>query len=100
MNFLNPVFLAGLAAAAIPILIHLFTRRQPKSIPFSSLEFLAEVHQSEIRRLKLKQWVLLALRTLAIAALAIAMAKPLAGRTSAGAPSRVACQPGSQDSRM
>jgi hypothetical protein len=77
MNFLNPVFLAGLAAAAIPILIHLFTRRRPRSIAFSSLEFLAEVHQSEIRRLKLKQWILLALRTLAIAALALAMAKPV-----------------------
>jgi hypothetical protein len=84
MNFLNPVFLAGLAAAAIPILIHLFTRRRPKPIEFSSLEFLAEVHQSEIRRLKLKQWILLALRTLAIAALALAMAKPVT-RSVAGA---------------
>jgi hypothetical protein len=84
VNFLNPLFLAGLAAAAIPILIHLFTRRRPKPIEFSSLEFLAEVHQSQIRRLKLKQWLLLALRTLAIAALALAMAKPVT-RSALGA---------------
>lgn len=84
MNFLNPLFLFGLGAAAIPILIHLFTRRRPKEVKFSSLEFLAEVHQSEIRRLKLKQWLLLLLRTLAVAALATAMARP-ALRGGAGA---------------
>ncbi|HET7226083.1 MAG TPA: VWA domain-containing protein, partial [Candidatus Eisenbacteria bacterium] len=76
MSFLNPLFLFGLAAAAIPILIHLFTRRRPREVRFPSLEFLTEVNQSEIRRLKLKQWLLLLLRTLAVAALAMAMARP------------------------
>src|SRR5437762_3865001 len=76
MNFLNPLFLFGLAAAAIPVLIHLFTRRKPREIRFPSLEFLAEVNQSEIRRLRIKQWLLLLLRTLAIAAIALAMARP------------------------
>lgn len=76
MNFLNPLFLFGLAAAAIPILIHLFTRRKPREVRFSSLEFLSEVQQSEIRRLRIKQWLLLALRTLAVAAIATAMARP------------------------
>src|SRR5215831_8222079 len=88
MNFLNPLFLFGLAAAAIPVLIHLFTRRRPREVRFPSLEFLAEVNQSEIRRLRLKQWLLLALRTLAVALLAMAMARPslkggAAGRGSA-----------------
>jgi len=76
MSFLNPFFLFGLAAAAIPILIHLFTRRKPRERLFSSLEFLSEVNQSEIRRLRLKQWLLLILRTLAVACLALAMARP------------------------
>ena len=75
MSFLNPLFLIGLAAAAIPILIHLFTRKRPREMAFPSLEFLAEVNRSEIRRLRLRQWLLLLLRTLAIAALALAMAK-------------------------
>jgi hypothetical protein len=76
VNFLNPLFLFGLGAAAIPILIHLFTRRRPREVSFPSLEFLSEVHQSEIRRLKLKQWLLLALRALAVACLALALSRP------------------------
>lgn len=84
MNFLNPLFLFGIAAAAIPILIHLFTRRRPREVRFPSLEFLSEVHQSEIRRLKLKQWLLLALRALAIAALATAMSRPALKGSVAG----------------
>jgi hypothetical protein len=76
VNFLNPLLLSGLAAAAIPVLIHLFTRRRPRDVPFSSLEFLTEVNQSEIRRLRLKQWLLLLLRTLAVACLALAFARP------------------------
>src|SRR5215831_21070451 len=85
MNFLNPLFLFGLAAAAIPVLIHLFTRRKPREVRFPSLDFLTEVNQSEIRRLRLKQWLLLLLRTLAVAALALAMSRPaLRGSTAPG----------------
>jgi len=76
VNFLNPFFLFGLGAAAIPVLIHLFTRRRPREVKFPSLDFLTEVNQSEIRRLRLKQWLLLLLRTLAVALLAMAMARP------------------------
>src|SRR2546428_772978 len=76
MSFLNPLFLFGLAAASIPILIHLFTRQRPRETRFPSLEFLAEVNRSEIRRLKLRQWLLLLLRTPAVAALAPAMSRP------------------------
>src|SRR5262249_30960068 len=84
VNFLNPLFLFGLAAAAIPMLIHLFTRRKPREVRFPSLEFLAEVNQSEIRRLRLKQWLLLVLRTLGVALLARARARRSL-RGSAGA---------------
>jgi len=83
VNFLNPLFLFGLLAAAIPVVIHLFTRRRPRERPFPSLEFLAEVNQSEIRRLRLKQWLLLLLRTLAVAAIALAMARPAVRSTGA-----------------
>jgi hypothetical protein len=83
VSFLNPLFLFGLAAAAVPILIHLFTRKRPREMKFPSLEFLSEVNRSEIRRLRLRQWLLLLLRTLAVAALALAMSRP-ALRGSAG----------------
>ncbi|MGH7731747.1 MAG: BatA domain-containing protein, partial [Candidatus Eiseniibacteriota bacterium] len=76
MSFLNPLFLFGLAAAAVPILIHLFTRKRPREMRFPSLEFLSEVNRSEIRRLRLRQWLLLLLRTLAVAALALAISRP------------------------
>ena len=84
MSFLNPLFLFGLIAAAIPVVIHLFTRRRPRERPFPSLEFLTEVNQSEIRRLRLKQWLLLLLRALAVAAIALAMARPALRGTGAG----------------
>ena len=94
MSFLNPLFLMGLAAAAIPIVIHLLTRRRPREVMFPSLEFLSEVNQNEIRRLRIKQWLLLALRTLAVAAIALAMARPAlkgaVGRASRAATTVVA----------
>jgi hypothetical protein len=84
VSFLNPLFLFGLLAAAVPIVIHLFTRRRPRERPFPSLEFLSEVNQSEIRRLRLKQWLLLLLRTLAVAAIALALARPALRGSGAG----------------
>jgi len=89
LSFLNPFFLLGLAAAAIPIIIHMLTRRRPREVMFPSLEFLSEVNQNEIRRLRIKQWLLLALRALAVAAIALAMARP-ALKGSAGRASRAA----------
>ena len=76
MAFLNPLVLLGLAAAAIPILIHLFNFRKPRTVDFSSLAFLKELQKSTMRRVRIKQWLLLALRTLAIACLVIAFARP------------------------
>ncbi len=76
MAFLNPLVLLGLAAAAIPILIHLFNFRKPRRVEFSSLAFLKELQKSTMRRVRIKQWLLLVLRTLAIACLVLAFARP------------------------
>lgn len=76
MIFLNPLFLFGLAAAAIPLIIHLFNFRRPKRIEFSSLTFLHELQKSTMQRVRIKQWLLLALRTLAIALLVLSFARP------------------------
>jgi hypothetical protein len=76
MNFLNPLVLFGLAASAIPILLHLLNLRKLKIIDFSSLRFLKELQKSKIRRLKIKQIILLILRTLAIALVVLAFARP------------------------
>lgn len=77
MNFLNPLFLFGLIAATIPILIHLLNLRKLKNIEFSSLKFLKELQKSKIRKLKIKQILLLALRTLIIIFLVLAFSRPI-----------------------
>lgn len=76
MTFLSPLLLIGLAAAAIPLIIHLFNFRRPKRVDFSSLAFLHEIQKSTMQRVRIKQWLLLALRTLAIALLVMAFARP------------------------
>ena len=76
MSFLNSVILLGLAAAAIPLLIHLLTRFKSNTIKFSSLEFLKELQLKKIRKLKLRQLLLLLLRMLIIILLVLAFSRP------------------------
>ncbi|MBP6875193.1 MAG: BatA domain-containing protein [Candidatus Eisenbacteria bacterium] len=84
LSFLNGAFLAALAAAALPILIHLFSRRRLREVPFSNVSFLDEITRRKVRRMRLRQWLLLALRTLAIAFLALALSRPVWQGAGAG----------------
>ena len=77
MTFLNPLALLALAAAAIPLVVHLFNFRRPRRIEFSSIEFLRTVEKSTMQRVRLQEWLLLLLRTLAIACLVLAFARPI-----------------------
>ncbi len=89
MIFLNPAILFGLLAASIPVIIHLFNLRKLKKIDFSTLAFLKELQKNKIRKIKLKQWILLALRVLIILFVVMAFARPtlqsvkIGGTTSA-----------------
>jgi len=76
MNFLNPLALIGLAAASIPVIIHLLNLRKLKTIEFSSLRFLKELQKTKIKKLKMKQLLLLILRTLLIIFAVFAFARP------------------------
>lgn len=76
MTFLNPAVLFGLLAASIPVLIHLFNLRKLKKVEFSTLIFLKELQKNKIRKVKLKQWLLLLLRTLIILFLVFGFARP------------------------
>jgi uncharacterized membrane protein len=90
MTFLNPAILIGLAAASIPILIHLLNLRKLKKIEFSTLNFLKELQKNKIRRVRLKQWLLLALRVLIILMIVTAFARPtLEGVSTSGASSQI-----------
>jgi hypothetical protein len=83
MNFLNPAFLFALAAAAVPLLIHLLSRRRAREVPFSSIRFLERSDRRSMRRINLRRLILLALRTAAIALIALAFARPvITGRTA------------------
>jgi len=76
MTFLSPVLLWGLLAAFIPIIIHLFSLSKTKEMEFSSLRFLEEMKHESIRKLKIKQWLLVLLRTLMIIALVLMISRP------------------------
>lgn len=76
MTFLNTAILFALSAALLPLIIHLFTRVKHKNIPFSTLEFLKELEKKQIKRLKLRQILLLILRFLIIVCLVLAFARP------------------------
>ena len=75
MSFLFPAFLAGAAAAAIPIVLHLLTREAAPRIPFSAVTFLRRGPVADSRR-RLRELLLLALRVTALALLAFAFARP------------------------
>ena len=76
MNFLFPTFLIGLAAIAIPIIIHLFNFRKYKKVYFTNVQFLKELKQESDSKSKLKEWLILAMRILAISCLVFAFAQP------------------------
>ena len=76
MTFLNPFVLLGLAAAAIPILIHLLNKRKLRTIDFSTLSFLKELQRNTMRKIAIRQWLLLLLRTFMILFLVLAFSRP------------------------
>lgn len=84
MTFLNPLLLLGLAAAAVPVLLHLFQRRAPRTATFPNVALLKALQAQTVRRSRLRDWLLLALRVLALAALALAFARPRLDNALAG----------------
>ena len=75
--FLYPLFLFGLAAAALPVLIHLLNRRRLKRIQFPAVRFILLSQKRISRSYRLRHWLLLALRTLAVICLALLLANPI-----------------------
>lgn len=77
IQFLNPLVLLGLAAGAIPFIIHFFSRFRAERREFSSLMLLTEISERQVRRLRMRRWLLLALRTLAVILLVLVPARPV-----------------------
>ncbi|KAA1261443.1 hypothetical protein LF1_39930 [Rubripirellula obstinata] len=76
MSFLNATLILGTLAAVVPVVLHLIARREPKKVTFPSIAFLTKRFESNRSRLRVRRWWLLAMRILAIAALALALARP------------------------
>ena len=76
-SFLNSAMLIAGAAAVIPLVIHLFSKRKMKVVTFSSLKYLQAMQKRQVRRIKIRQLLLLALRTLILALAALAFARPV-----------------------
>ncbi len=85
MSFLNPLFLLGLAAVAAPIIVHLVRRTKAPRVEFPSLMFVRLVPQRTIRRRRLHNLLLLALRCLAFLLLVLAFIRPYLGDNRADA---------------
>jgi hypothetical protein len=77
MTFLNAALIAGMAAVAIPIIIHLFHRSKFKIVPWGAMHLLEAVLRKNTKRLKLEQLILLLIRCSIPVALALCMARPV-----------------------
>jgi hypothetical protein len=76
MTFLNWSLLIGLAAIAIPIIIHLLNRQRATIVDWGAMRFLQDSMTSRSRRILIEEVILMALRCLAVALLALALARP------------------------
>ncbi len=76
MSFLHPWMLLGLGAAAIPIILHLITRRRPPTVVFPAVRYLVDTAREHQRRLRLRNLLLLLVRTALIVALVLAASGP------------------------
>lgn len=77
LAFLDAALLAGLASLVVPLLIHLISRRRARRVRFAPLELLLRSQRRTARSIRLRQLLLLAIRTLLLAAVAVAAARPV-----------------------
>src|ERR1700704_4364652 len=85
MAFLTPLFLVGLGAIAIPVLIHLIQREKKRVIEFPSLMFVRRIPYQSVRRRRIRHWFLLLMRIAALALIIAAFARPFFRQGAAAA---------------
>ncbi|HYF34228.1 MAG TPA: BatA domain-containing protein [Prosthecobacter sp.] len=77
MTFLNAILLAGAAAFLIPLIIHLLNKRRVVTVRWGAMHLLHEVIRQRKRKLKIEQWLLLAVRIAIPIVLALCLARPV-----------------------
>jgi len=81
MTLLQPSYLWGLLALAIPIAIHLWSRKKLRTIKVGSTKFIAETKSKQSNSIRLNEWWLLLLRCLIIGTLIFILAEPHTSKT-------------------
>src|SRR5580704_14032625 len=76
ISLIHTGFLAAGLAVAVPIVIHLLFRQKTRTLGIGSMRFLHQVVREHRRRRRVRQWILLALRMLAVLLLALLFARP------------------------
>lgn len=85
MGFVAPFILVGLAALAIPVLLHLIQREKKRVVEFPSLMFLRRIPYQSVRRRRIRHWMLLLMRLAALALIVAAFARPFFKRQTLAA---------------
>lgn len=78
MSVLEPWVLAALPLVALPILIHLINQRRYQTLRWGAMMFLLAANRMSRGYARLRQWLILAFRTLAVLGLILALSRPLA----------------------
>ncbi|MBP3955113.1 BatA and WFA domain-containing protein [Gemmata sp. G18] len=73
---MNAILLAGAALVGLPILLHLIMKQEPKRLPFPAFRFLKQKLKTNQRKLRLRHFILLALRMLIIALFCLTLYQP------------------------
>ena len=76
-SFATPALLWGLALGAAPVIIHLLNRRKYRETSWAAMQFLLEAVRKNARRMRIEQLILLAVRTLILLLLVLALAEPV-----------------------
>ncbi len=77
LTFINTLILSALALSLIPVIIHLLNRKKSLVVPFSTLNFLRALEKSKIKKIQIRQILLLLLRTLVLVLAVVAFARPV-----------------------
>src|SRR5438874_5524072 len=72
-TWLSALLVAGIAVS-VPIIIHLLNRKRFRVVTWAAMRFLLAAQRKNSRRLRLEQLLLLAVRTLVVLLLVLAMA--------------------------
>lgn len=76
MSFVNPTYLWALLGLAVPIAIHLWSKKEGKTIKVGSIQLLREADSKQSSSIQINEYLLLALRLLMITLLVLILAVP------------------------